>query len=51
MQKHDVGRMRLYYVIFANFFNNWFNRKQADSPMCFCVQSVAVCFWLKFFCP
>lgn len=43
MQKHDVGRMRLYYIIFTNLFNIWFNREQADSHMCFYIPSV--CFW------
>ena len=39
-----VRRMTLYFIISTNLFNIWFNRKQMDSHLCLCVQSVAVCF-------
>lgn len=28
--------------IFANLFNAWFNRRQLDFYVCFCVHSVAI---------
>lgn len=36
-----VVRMTLVLLFFfANIINVWFNRKQLDSPSCFCIQTV-----------
>lgn len=36
-QKKLVRRV-IFFYIFANFFNVWFNRTQPDSWFCFCIQ-------------
>ena len=40
--------MALLLHFFAHFLNVWLNRKQMNSPICFCIQTFIMLFWLKF---
>lgn len=35
--------MVLFCIFFSSLFNIWFNRKEQNSHICFCVQSVVIC--------
>lgn len=41
-EKHLVRRVALFYI-FANFFNVWLKRRQLDSHLCCCIQSIVTC--------
>lgn len=41
-------RKEILFLLFANFFHVWLNRRQMDSCICFCMQSIAVyCFKIR----
>lgn len=39
--KYLARRVALFYI-FANLFKVWFNRRQLDSDICFCILSVVI---------
>ena len=44
MLKYKNEQLLLCFTCSTQFFNVWLNRKQLDSHICFCFQSVTICF-------